>query len=178
MSYEEEIKNWRKNRIIDLSEGIMIGDILWSPVPESERKDLILDFFPINPDFRFDAKLTLLDERKERILSKVDGTPTNPFLEAGYVEFIHNDEQIRLFIVFDKATDGYYVGFRDPTCGKESYPNGRLILIEEITQARITLDFNKAFNFACAYNETLPCPVTPQENWLDFPIRAGEKKYH
>jgi uncharacterized protein (DUF1684 family) len=53
-----------------------------------------------------------------------------------------------------------------------------LLLIENIQQENIILDFNKAFNFACAYNETIPCPVTPQDNWLDFPIKAGEKKYH
>ncbi len=156
----------------------MIGDILWSPVPEPERNGLKLDFFPINHEAQFEAKLTLLDVKKERILSKADGTPTNPFLEAGHVEFMYNNQQVRLFIVFDKQTNGYYVGFRDSTCGKESYPNGRLLLIEEIDQETTTLDFNKAFNFVCAYNDTLPCPVTPQENWLDFPIRAGEKNYH
>lgn len=174
MSYEEEINAWRKKRETDLSEGIMIGDMLWSPVPESERKDLKLNFFPINSEFIFSAKLTLLENQKERILTKTDGTPANPFLETGYVEFKYNNEEIRLFIIFDKQTDGYYVGFRDTTCGKESYPNGRLLLIENIDEEIITLDFNKSFNFACAYNETLPCPITPQENWLGFPIKSGE----
>ncbi len=178
MSYEKEIKIWRKSREKDLSEGVMIGDILWSPVPECERKDLKLDFFPIAPEFRFEAKLTLLETKKERVLSKADGTPTSPFLEAGHLGFMYRGETIRLFFVFDKQTDSYYMGFRDSTCGSESYPNGRLLLIESIDRDTITLDFNKAFNFACAYNETLPCPVTPQENWLDFPIRAGEKRYH
>ncbi len=156
----------------------MIGNMLWSPVPEHERNDLKLNFFPINPVFRFSAKLTLLETRKERILSKADGTKTDPFLETGYVEFMYKNEDIRLFVIYDEQTDGYYVGFRDSTCVKESYPNGRLILIEEIDKKSITLDFNKAFNFACAYNEELPCPITPKENWLDFPITAGEKKYH
>ena len=70
MSYEEEINAWRKKRETDLSEGIMIGDMLWSPVPESERKDLKLNFFPINSEFIFSAKLTLLENQKERILTK------------------------------------------------------------------------------------------------------------
>ena len=177
MTYEEEINAWRKNREKDLSEGIMIGEMLWSPVPEDERKNLKLNFFPINIDFKFDAKLTLLEIKKERILSKEDGSPTDPFLETGYVEFNYEKKKIRLFIIYDKQTDGYYVGFKDSTCGKESYPNGRLLLIENIKHEDIILDFNKAFNFACAYNETIPCPVTPQENWLDFPVKAGEK-YH
>ncbi|MHA1909172.1 MAG: DUF1684 domain-containing protein [Candidatus Thorarchaeota archaeon] len=177
MPYQEEINTWRKKREQDMSEGVMIGDMLWSPVLESERKDLKLNFFPIDTEFKFNAKLTLLENKKERILTKADGTPTNPFLETGYVEFTYKEENIRLFIIFDEQTNGYYVGFRDSTCGEESYANGRLILIEEINQKAITLDFNKAFNFACAYNDTIPCPITPQENWLNFPIKAGEKKY-
>jgi hypothetical protein len=73
MTYEYEIASWRRKREKDLSEGIMIGDILWSPVPENERKDLKLNFYPINVDFKFDAKLTLLVAKKERVLSKEDG---------------------------------------------------------------------------------------------------------
>jgi uncharacterized protein (DUF1684 family) len=178
MSYEEEINTWRKKRERNLREGVMIGDMLWSPVPESERNDLKLNFFPVDHEFKFNAKLNLLEKKKERVLTKVDGTPTDPFLETGYVEFDYKDETIRLFIIYDTQTDGYYVGFRDSTCENESYPNGRSVLIEEEDHEIITLDFNKAFNFACAYNEELPCPITPQENWLDFPIKAGEKKYH
>ena len=178
MSYEEEIMAWRRKRETDLSKGVMIGDMLWSPVPESERKDLKLNFFPVNPEFKFNARLTLLEDKRERILTKADGTPTDPFLETGHVEFMYGHENIRLFIIYDVQTNGYYLGFRDSTCGVESYPNGRLLLIEEINKEDITLDFNKAFNFACAYNELLPCPITPQENWLKFPVRAGEKKYH
>jgi uncharacterized protein (DUF1684 family) len=177
MSYEKEIDEWRKKRESDLRDGIMIGGLLWSPVSESERKNVKLNFFPINPKYRFDARLKILDSKKERILAKADGTQSKPFLEIGYVEFEYMGRDIRLFIIFDEQTASYYVGFRDSTCGQESYPNGRLLLIENVDQENITLDFNKAFNFACAYNEAIPCPITPQENWLDFPIKAGEKKY-
>lgn len=178
MSYNNEIMSWRRKQRKNLSKGVLIGDMLWSPVPESEREDLKLNFFPINPEFKFNARLTLFKAKRERILSRADGTPTDPFFEVGYVEFKYEHENIRLLIIYDEQTDGYYVGFRDSTCGSESYPNGRLLLIEEIDQEGITLDFNKAFNFACAYNESLPCLITPQENWLEFPIRAGEKRYH
>ncbi len=178
MSYEEEIKVWRGNRERNLRDGITIGDMLWSPVPESERENLKLHFFPINTEFRFTAKLTLLETQRERILSKPDGGATDPFLEVGHVEFVYNNDNIRLFVVFDKQTNGYYLGFKDFTCGKESYSNGRLLLIEDSNRETITLDFNKAFNFACAYDVSSPCPLIPEENWLKFPIRAGEMKYH
>jgi uncharacterized protein (DUF1684 family) len=177
MTYQEEIMNWRADRERDLREGVMIGDILWSPVPEDMRESLKLHFFPINTDFKFDAKLTLLDSPKEITLEKEDGTPSDPFMETGYVDFTHEGESLRLSFVFDEQTNGYYVGFRDSTCGKESYPNGRLLLIDNVDQEDIVLDFNKAFNFACAYNESLYCPITPPNNWLTFSIEAGEKKF-
>ena len=66
MTYEEEIFNWRKNREKELTEGIMIGDMLWSPVPENERENLKLNFYPINTDFRFNASVKLLEEKQER----------------------------------------------------------------------------------------------------------------
>jgi hypothetical protein len=41
----------------------------------------------------------------------------------------------------------------------------------------VELDFNKAYNPYCAYNETYSCPLPPAENLLDVAIRAGEKNY-
>jgi uncharacterized protein (DUF1684 family) len=35
-----------------------------------------------------------------------------------------------------------------------------------------------AYNPYCAYNERWECPLTPSENRLDIPIRAGEKMFH
>ncbi|MBK5114599.1 MAG: DUF1684 domain-containing protein [Candidatus Heimdallarchaeota archaeon] len=161
-----------------MSEGIMIGDMLWSPVPENECKNLKLNFFPINTDFKFKAKINLLEKKEERILKRLDGEPTDPFLVIGNVEFKYKEEIIKLSFIYDKQMDKYYLAFRDSTSGKDTYPNGRLIEVENIEQETTMLDFNKAFNFACAYNETLFCPVTPQENWLSFAIEAREKKYH
>jgi uncharacterized protein (DUF1684 family) len=39
------------------------------------------------------------------------------------------------------------------------------------------VDFNLAYNPYCAYNDHWPCPLTPRENRLVVPIRAGEKLY-
>ena len=40
------------------------------------------------------------------------------------------------------------------------------------------VDFNLAYNPYCAYNEAWTCPITPFENRLKVPIRAGEKIFH
>jgi uncharacterized protein (DUF1684 family) len=43
---------------------------------------------------------------------------------------------------------------------------------------RFLIDFNMAYNPYCAYNEMWSCPLTPPENRLKVPIRAGEKTFH
>ncbi len=40
---------------------------------------------------------------------------------------------------------------------------------------RFLVDFNYAYNPYCAYNAMWTCPLTPFENRLKVPIRAGEK---
>ncbi|MFB6175620.1 MAG: DUF1684 domain-containing protein, partial [Halobaculum sp.] len=35
--------------------------------------------------------------------------------------------------------------------------------------------FNEAYNPFCAYADAYECPLVPVDNWLDVPIRAGEK---
>ncbi len=42
---------------------------------------------------------------------------------------------------------------------------------------RPVLEFNYAYNPYCAYNERWSCPLTPFENRLRVPIRAGEKSF-
>lgn len=71
-----------------------------------------------------------------------------------------------------------FIPFRDQTSGQETYGSGRYIDLAENTSGIYTLDFNRAYNPYCAYNDTYSCPLPPAENTLAVPIRAGEKKYH
>ena len=48
----------------------------------------------------------------------------------------------------------------------------------ELSDGRIFLDFNYAYNPYCAYNDDWSCPLPPAENRLDVAIRAGEKTFH
>ena len=48
---------------------------------------------------------------------------------------------------------------------------------DENPDGTIILDFNKAYNPYCAYNETFSCPLTPEENTLTVAILAGAKNY-
>jgi uncharacterized protein (DUF1684 family) len=72
-----------------------------------------------------------------------------------------------------------FVPFRDYTSGDESYGGGRYIdlLASDVKGNKLIVDFNRAYNPYCAYNELYSCPVPPAENSLPLEIRAGEKKF-
>ena len=60
----------------------------------------------------------------------------------------------------------------------ETYGAGRYLEPEPLEDGRFAVDFNYAYNPYCAYNELWSCPLTPFENRLRVPIRAGEKNFH
>ena len=67
--------------------------------------------------------------------------------------------------------------FRDRTSGKESYGAGRFLKTAPAIDGRIVLDFNRAYNPPCAFTPFATCPLPPPENWLPFPVTAGEQTY-
>lgn len=82
---------------------------------------------------------------------------------------------------------GLFVPFRDTTCGRESYGGGRYLTdtvkgtfgrgLVLLPDRRVRLDFNYAYNPSCCYSDAWACPLAPPENWLDGPVRAGERTY-
>ena len=76
------------------------------------------------------------------------------------------------------SKDGFFLPFVDSLAGKETYPAGRYIEVEQLPDGKFLVDFNLAYNPYCAYNEKWSCPLTPLENRLKVPIRAGEKIFH
>jgi uncharacterized protein (DUF1684 family) len=72
-----------------------------------------------------------------------------------------------------------FLAFGDETSARETYGAGRYLDVQKVPGSKtITLDFNKAYNPYCAYNETFSCPLPPQENLLQVAIKAGEQTYH
>ncbi|HEY6051639.1 MAG TPA: DUF1684 domain-containing protein, partial [Thermoanaerobaculia bacterium] len=67
--------------------------------------------------------------------------------------------------------------FRDATTGKETYPVGRYLEPEPVagTSDAYVLDFNRAYNPACAFSPHYNCPIPPRENVLGVAVRAGER---
>jgi len=152
-----------------------------SPIPSSERSGFQgLSYYPVNPELRFSAKLNRYAGPKQIRL----GTNTGEIrsgLRYGYFDFQVDNQDCRLNVYkLEDAPDhgaSLFIPFRDATSGKETYGAGRYIDLMENTSGIYDLDFNRAYNPFCVYNDTFSCPLPPGENTLEVPIRAGEKKY-
>ncbi|MBP6392356.1 MAG: DUF1684 domain-containing protein [Flavobacteriales bacterium] len=71
-----------------------------------------------------------------------------------------------------------FVPFTDLTNGTETYGGGRYLDLTGPLGPTVVLDFNRAYNPYCAYNHRYSCPIPPQENHLDLPVRAGVLRFH
>ena len=104
-----------------------------------------------------------------------DGT-TDHLQRAGTVKFTADGTEATL-LAFHQG-DELFIPFRDSTSGNETYGAGRYVEAEPLGDGRFELDFNRAYNPYCAYNDAWRCPLPPRENWLTVPIRAGEMSFH
>lgn len=151
-----------------------------SPLTEVQKKNFkSLDYFQPNPDLSFELKLdkNIPDVGKE-IVIKTTGGDEQIYLRAGKITFTLGGKEIEAIVFEDPEQEQfqYYLLFRDQTTGKETYKNGRMLQIPKKGDILI-VDFNYAYNPYSSYNDNWDCPITPEENVLPIPIKAGEKKF-
>lgn len=147
-----------------------------SPLTPEQRRDFTgLNYFPENDALRLEVIVEML---KDQVSVEME-TSTGGVQE--YVRFARFRFQVagqEAMLTIYKADYGYFLPFVDSLAGKETYPAGRYLEPEELPGNRFLVDFNLAYNPFCAYNEMWSCPITPAENRLKVPIRAGEMVYH
>jgi uncharacterized protein (DUF1684 family) len=73
--------------------------------------------------------------------------------------------------------DYLFLPFLDETNGESSYGGGRYIELRISEGDEILIDFNKAYNPYCAYNEKYSCPIVPRQNYLRTKVEAGVKAF-
>ena len=104
------------------------------------------------------------------------------YLNWGLVKFTINDapQQLRAYLKANGTDSTLFIPFTDLTNGRETYGGGRYLdaALPKLNETEITLDFNRAYNPYCAYNNDYSCPVPPAENRLQVAIPAGEKSFH
>ena len=151
-----------------------------SPLPHGSAATFAgLEYFDPAPSLRFEAKLQRYSNPEAVMVATSKGT-RQLFNRAGYFDLVIEGEPLRIHAYQSAERDdpNLFIPFRDATSGKESYGAARYLDLPVEHNDQYAVDFNYAYNPYCAYSEDYVCPLPPQENWLQVPIRAGEKKYH
>ena len=140
--------------------------------PDQKRNFKGLNYFPENPDLRLEVKAEELP-RKERIEMQTSTGDVQVYFRHSLIHFVVDGKEAELTIY--EGPNGFFLPFVDSQAGKETYPAGRYLEPDVLPGGRFMVDFNAAYNPYCAYNDHWSCPLTPFENRLKVPIRAGEK---
>jgi uncharacterized protein (DUF1684 family) len=160
-----------------------------SPIPPLRRRAFSARHFPYDPALRFEVAL-LGEEaggRAERSLPMSRGPDDGSglrFRRIGWIA-VQFSLGLRRLAVFwmEGYTGGLFLPFRDGTSGTETYGAGRYLLDggkgadlgSDAGQGTLIVDFNFAYHPSCAFDPSWVCPLAPPENWLDIPIRGGER---
>lgn len=134
-----------------------------------------IDYFDIDPGFRFNAKFTAHEPGKKieivNILSMIE-----PMDNPGTVTFEKDGKSYTLEAV-DEGDHRLFLIYADRTSGHESYPAARFLYAEYPgADGNTIVDFNKGYNPPCAFTAFSTCPMPPPSNRLDLRIAAGEQK--
>ncbi|WP_313690887.1 DUF1684 domain-containing protein [Halorarum halobium] len=151
-----------------------------SPIPQADRDEFDgLDYFDPDPDYRIVTTLHEHDDPEEiTVETTQDGE--RRYLAVGEFRFELAGESVTLQAYRSPGDEGrLWVPFRDATSGEETYPAGRYLDLEDpddrTDDGEWVLDFNGAYSPYCAYSGAYECPLIPTANWLDVPVRAGER---
>ena len=145
-----------------------------------------MSFFPVNERFRMSCGF-------ERTMNspwfrmESSGAIKKNYRVYGIIHFTINDTAVTLnvyqsqdLMASSQYKDHLFIPFTDATSGQETYESGRYIDLEikDITNDKVMIDFNKAYNPYCAYlSGKFNCPIPPAENRLAVAITAGEKSF-
>jgi hypothetical protein len=148
------------------------------PIPASRKDKLLpLPYFSADESYVVPAQLKLADQRPRVTMPTSTGT-LRRYQRVGVLEFTLQNQTFSLgaFVEDGQPIVDLFVPFVDTTSGQETYPAGRYLDLHPTATGFYTIDFNRAYNPYCAYNESYECPYPPPSNRLTIAIRAGEKK--
>ena len=142
-----------------------------------------LEYFPYDPELRILAPVEP-DQGGGEFHVTLEQDGETRLRRAGWIEIHTAGGSGRLALYWlEGYGGGLFLPFRDRTNGEQTYAGGRYLLDTikgadlGTSNGHLVVDFNFAYNPSCAYDPRWHCPLPPSENWLDFPIRAGEKKF-
>lgn len=160
-------------------------DASTSPLKNKDRKKFEgLDFFKLDSTYVvnatlqrtpnsewFNMKTTTSRLSKERVYGILS-------FELKGVKYNLNVYQGKDLMNTEGFEDYLFLPFLDETNGNETYGGGRYIDAKIPKKNTLVIDFNKAYNPYCAYNDAYSCPIVPRQNYLRTKIEAGVKAFN
>jgi uncharacterized protein len=136
-----------------------------------------IEHFDASDAWRLEARFEPYEPARQipimNVLGMEDDMPS-----PGAIVFEKDGREWRLDAIDEgPASDSLFVMFADATTGRESYGAGRFLYVERPRDGRVVVDFNRAYNPPCAFNEFATCPLPPPQNRLELAVTAGERKY-
>lgn len=145
-----------------------------SPLTPAQRAQFDgLRYFPPDPALTFTVAVRRYDKADNVPIQTTTGQ-TKWYLRYGEVTVSIEGTSARLTL-YKAPPDHFFLPFVDALAGELTYPAGRYLEPVLLDDGRCLIDFNRAYNPYCAYGDGWNCPITPAENRLSLPIRAGEK---
>lgn len=144
---------------------------------EARKEFKGLDYFPIDPKWRVEARFQPFNPPRHVAIANVLGMTTDE-ISPGILSFTIEGKTYSLQPILEQGQTDYFLIFKDETSGKETYPAARYVYAPPPgADGRTVIDFNKAYNPPCAFTPFATCPLPPPQNRLPIRVEAGEKKY-
>jgi uncharacterized protein len=142
--------------------------------PEQQQSFEGLHYFPEEPALRLVVPVEEFADEDPIVMQTSTGN-VREYMRYGRLHFTMDGQEVALTLYADD--DDYFLPFADALAGVETYEAGRYLEPVPLGNGQFLVNFNLAYNPYCAYNDYWSCPITPHENRLAVPIRAGEKLY-
>jgi uncharacterized protein (DUF1684 family) len=134
--------------------------------------------YEISPGWRIEGRFVRADEGATLEIANVLGQ-INESPVFGTFEFEREGDSFSLVALGTEESSSLWFLFADKTTGRETYGAGRYLYSDGMPEdGKLVVDFNKAYNPPCAYNNYSTCALPPQQNRMKIAVQAGEKKYH
>lgn len=163
--YEADLERWRSER----------DEFFKHHYATPLADDVIASFGGISyypPDIAWRFEVAMETENAPVDIESSTGASSR-YPGAGMVEIPFDQGPVQMTVLRGEE-DEMYIPFRDLTSGVSTYGAGRYVGVEQAADGGLVVDFNKATNPYCAYDEDFSCPLPPPGNALPFPVTAGE----
>jgi uncharacterized protein (DUF1684 family) len=154
-----------------------------SPLAHDQQKRFEgLDYYEVNQDLILEVEIERFPDGEPIVTMQTSTGDAQQYRRWGRFSFEVEGQKASMTIYSDPMGRDFFMPFKDATNGKETYGAGRYMDehrpgFSPLDGDRFEVDFNYAYNPYCAYSPHYSCPLPPRENWVQVPIRGGEKDF-